>query len=100
MHMYHIEETSSSCCRLPTFRYVGLGNLSHPATERAVTPLEVALLLSIIIINRFVVILIERHHFSLRPVTWIYEELSASFNSFILQVCLFLASLTLIAQNL
>ena len=50
---YHID-SSIGCCRLPvvlsytnssieccTFRYVGLGT-SHQATERAVTPLEVA----------------------------------------------------------
>ena len=45
--------------RLRTFRYVGLGTASHQATDRAVTPLEVAfLLLIIIIIIIFIIIIV------------------------------------------
>ena len=44
--------------RLRTFRYVGLGTASHQATDRAVTPLEVAFLLLIIIIIIIIIIVI------------------------------------------
>ena len=49
--------------RLRTFRYVGLGTASHQATDRAVTPLEVAFLLLlrvliIIIIIIFIIIIV------------------------------------------